>query len=260
MSHATISRCLKTLKEEALVELLEIDYKRGNLWSISPIAFAGCEPENLPPRSEGPRKKAPPASKRDRSHLNLREKAPQNEGQIRSIKKSKNLSQEGAQAMFDRIEKIRAPEKQKTERDGLLQLLETHTCEEISTTLAYVDRYGTLSGESCHSPFRYLATAIDDLLQTCRKKGFTQAEKADGKGSQNEAKLLRDERQEDERNRAAIAAFQSELTEEERTKFVSDFVAMEFTFGYKPSDALATRLAAMQWFTGRQSVQAAQAR
>ena len=69
----------------------------------------------------------------------------------------------------------------------------------------------------------------------------------------------RDERQEEERNRAAIAAFQSELTEEERTKFISDFVAMEFTFGYKPSDALATRLAAMQWFTGRQSVHAAQA-
>ncbi len=264
MSHATISRCLKTLREASLLELLETDYKRGNVWCISPIAFAGCDPENLPPRSEqpqngGPRREAAAPSKRDRSHLNLRTKPPRNEGQIRSIKKPKNLSQEGTEALLDRIEKIRAPEKQKTERDGLMQLLETHTCEEISTTLAYVDRYGTLSGESCHSPFRYLATAIDDVLQTCRKKGFTPVAEADGHRSRNEAKSQPDERQEEERKRTALAAFQSELTAEERTKVISDFVAKEFSFGYKPSEGLATRLAAMHWFTGRQSVQAAQA-
>lgn len=145
-------------------------------------------------------------SKRDRSHLNLRAKPPQNEGQIRSIKNSKNLSQEGAQALLERIEKVRAPEKQRTEKEGLTQLLETHTPEEIATALAYVERNGTLSGESCHSPFRYLATAIDDLLQTCRKKGFTLVAQTDGQGTRNGAKPQRDERHEEEQKYAAITA------------------------------------------------------
>lgn len=262
MSHATISRCLKTLREERLIELLETDYKKGNVWSISPVAFSGCDPENLPPRSggpqnEGPRNEAVAASKRDRASLNLRDKVPQIEGQIRNIYKSKKLSQEDAQVLFDRIDSIRAPEKQKAEREGLMQLLETHQPEELETALAYVEKYGTLSGEGCHSPFRYLAVAVDDVLQTCRKKGFSLPAKLNASVRQTESETHRKEQQDAERTRSALAAFQNELSTEERANFVEAYVAKQFAWGYKPSGDLAMRLAAVQWFDERQTEQRA---
>lgn len=249
MSHATISRCLKTLREERLIDLLEMDYKRGNVWSVSPVAFAGCDPENLPPRfggpqNEAPRNESPAASKRDGSHLNLREKPPQFEGQVRKLKKDKKLSQEGAETLFERIESIRAPEKQKSERDGLVQLLETHKPSEVETALAYVERYGTLSGEKCHSPFRYLLVAVDDVLRACGRTGF--ASKSQMEGNSGDAD------QEAEQNRNALAAFQTELTEEERAKFIEAYIAKEFSWGFKPSSDLIVRLAAVQWFGERQ--------
>lgn len=253
MSHATISRCLKTLREERLIDLLETDYKRGNVWSVSPVAFAGCDPENLPPRfggpqNEAPRNESPAASKRDGSHLNLREKGPQNEGQVRKLKKDKKLSQEGAETLFGRIETIRAPEKQKSEGGALIQLLETHEPLELETALAYVERYGTLSGEKCHSPFRYLLVAVDDVLRTCGRTGFAAAKPevrlVDGTSQSAD--------QEAEQNRNALAAFQSELTEDERATFIEAYIAKEFSWGFKPSSDLIVRLAAVQWFGERQ--------
>jgi len=262
MSHATISRCLKTLRESSLIELLETDYKRGNVWSISPIAFAGCEPENLPPRSELPRNEAPrkdtaAPSKRDRTSLNLRAKPPQNEEQIISIKKYKNLSQEDAEEFFARITKIRAPEKQRTEREGLIRLLETYGGEEIRIALTYVDKYGTLSGETCHSPFRYLATAMDDVLQLCRKKGINSAAASNSKPVSGNADSQEEKRREEVRKQAAFAAFQNDLTPDARATFVTEYVAKEFAWGYQPSESLAVRLAAMAWFDEREFKQAA---
>jgi len=257
MSHATISRCLKTLRESSLIELLETDYKRGNVWSISPIAFAGCEPENLPPRSELPRTEAPRketavTSKRDRTSLNSRAKPPQNEEQIISIKKYKNLSQEDAEELFARITKIRAPDKQRTEREGLIRLLETYGGDEIRIALTYVDKYGTLSGETCHSPFRYLATAMDDVLQLCRKKGINSVTTNGLKSVPVEANREEEKQREEARKQAAFDAFQNELTPGERSTFVTEYVAKEFAWGYQPSESLAARLAAMAWFDERE--------
>lgn len=259
MSHATISRCLKTLRETALIELLETDYKRGNVWSISPLAFAGCAAGDVPPRFEGPQKEASRkeevgTSKGDRSHLNLREKAPQIEEHIRSNNKSKKLSQEGAEVLFERIEKIRAPEKQRTEREGLLQLLETHKCEEVTTALAYIEKYGTLSGESCHSPFRYLATAIDDVLETCLRKGIKPATSFVAVSKQEEAKAEEEARALEAKRKAAFERFERELSVAEQEQFVSSYVAKEFKFGYQPSNSLAMRLAAVAWFEQQEAL------
>jgi hypothetical protein len=99
MGHATISRSLKTLKEIGLLTLLETDFKQGNLWLVSSLACGGTRgPEDLPPRSEVPRNEQPQknsagASKREGSSLKTRGELPQNECNIRSIKKTKNLSE-----------------------------------------------------------------------------------------------------------------------------------------------------------------------
>lgn len=262
MSHATISRSLKTLRELSLIELLETDYKRGNVWSVSPVAFAGCEPEDLPPRAGRPRNEAPrkdtaATSKKERTSLNSRAKPPQNEEQFISIKKYKNLSQEDAEELFARITKIRAPEKRRTEREGLARLLETYGGEEIKTALIYVDKYGTLSGEICHSPFRYLATAMEEVLQICRKQGISSIAASGAKPIPGNVDAQEEKRREEARKQAAFDGFQNDLTSDERSNFVSEYVAREFAWGYQPSESLAVRLAAIAWFDERELKQRA---
>jgi hypothetical protein len=177
----------------------------------------------------------------------LRGKGPQNEGQVRKLKKDKKLSQEGAETLYGRIETMRAPEKQKSERDALIHLLETHQPSELETALAYVERYGTLSGEKCHSPFRYLLVAVDDVLRTCGRTGFafTKPDVRLVEGTSQSPD------QEAEEKRNALAAFQSDLTEDERAKFIEAYIAKEFSWGFKPSADLVLRLAAVHWFSLR---------
>jgi len=105
MSHATISRALKILKEKALVCILEVDFKKGNLWQVSSIACSHPSPDTDPedklthkkgPQNEAPRLLDHGASKRASPQLNLRQPPPQNEGDLRSIKKEKNKKEVGA--------------------------------------------------------------------------------------------------------------------------------------------------------------------
>jgi hypothetical protein len=98
---------------------------------------------------------------------------------------------------------------------------------------------------------------VDDVLQNCRKKGFTLQPKVSSSAAQNESESRRNEQQEAERNQNALAAFQSELSTEERASFVDAYVAKQFAWGYKPSGDLAMRLAAVQWFDEQQTMQQA---
>jgi len=258
MSHATISRGLKTLREEALIRLIETDYKRGNVWSVSPVVFAGCGPENLPPRSEAPQNEVPrngasPPSKRDRSSLTLREKPPQNEVHIRSIKNSENLSQECA-LLYERIEKISAPEKRKNEKASLDNLLTRYPAPFLVLAAEHVERHGVLkSGEKCHSLFRYLAVAIEDVIAEVRRKSPTGVAPVSGIGTTSETKPDLDSEQQRARDNDALLAFESELRPEERDKVMTQMIQEDYTWGYIPSRPLLTRLAALRWFSNRES-------
>ena len=93
IAKATVSRALKALQDEKLVTLVEKDFKRGNVWKVSPLALGETKskidffgPEL--PQKEGTQKKREATSKIGRSSLKLREKLPQNEGHY---KKSKNF-------------------------------------------------------------------------------------------------------------------------------------------------------------------------
>jgi len=98
MSHATISRALKTLKEKGLISVIEVDFKRGNLWQISSIACNHNSPETDPdgrpthkkvPQNEAPRFSSEGTSNREGAQLILRQLPPQNEEDLRSYKKLK---------------------------------------------------------------------------------------------------------------------------------------------------------------------------
>ncbi|MBY0371954.1 helix-turn-helix domain-containing protein [bacterium] len=105
MSHATVSRALKTLKERNLLRLIETDFKRGNSWKVSSIALANGGHDDLPPQDERPQNKAPkgdsaPSSNRGTSHLKSSTKVPRNESNIRSIKNQKDITKDAIESVF----------------------------------------------------------------------------------------------------------------------------------------------------------------
>lgn len=102
MGHATVSRALKSLKEARLIKTLEVDYKRGNVWKVSPIAVAGSSPEPEPkkkmPRGEVPQSEAAhlvteAPSNRGRTSLESGAEAPQIEQQYKKCKNQKNFKE-----------------------------------------------------------------------------------------------------------------------------------------------------------------------
>jgi DNA-binding transcriptional ArsR family regulator len=117
MSHATVSRALKTLKERNLVRLAETDFKRGNTWKVSSIAFGNRNPDDLPPQDERPQSKAPKKdsarpSNRGASHLNSSTKVPQNERNIRSIKNEKDITKDQIGTVISSFENKTEPDDQ----------------------------------------------------------------------------------------------------------------------------------------------------
>ncbi len=96
MSHATISRGLKTLKERGLISIVEVDFKIGNLWQVSSLACGNPSHDDKPPRDKAPQNEAARivvggASKNGTQSLKMRAHPPQNEQDLRSLKKNKNL-------------------------------------------------------------------------------------------------------------------------------------------------------------------------
>lgn len=129
MSHATISRALKTLREKKLVTLKETDFKKGNLWHVSPIASTSSspdpEPEDEKPQkkvaqNEVPQTSVQAASIRGSESLKVRQLLPQNEADLRSFKKNKKFKEVPVAA-------ISLPPSQPNETDSgeALQAFET---------------------------------------------------------------------------------------------------------------------------------------
>lgn len=101
MSHATISRGLKTLKEKGLIAIVEVDFKNGNLWQVSAIACGHPNSDDKPPRGKAPQNEAAQlaeggASKQGGHSLKTREWKPQIEQDLRSSKKVKKFKEVAA--------------------------------------------------------------------------------------------------------------------------------------------------------------------
>jgi hypothetical protein len=162
MSHASISRGLKTLKELHLISLVKLDYKLGNTWEVASVALgtSPTDPDKKLPHFE------PEATSKVESHtLKLSEGPPQNEAQNKNIKNYKDLSQEEHE-LFEKIDLIDSPAKRKKERDALVGLLEQKPADLILRAYRFVIANGTLGRQdTCHHPFCYLLSTIDDILQ-----------------------------------------------------------------------------------------------
>lgn len=94
MSHANVSRCLKTLKELDLVRLVHTDFKRGNVWWISPLACpsgGGTGGRSLPkkevPQVEAAQDYRGATSKSERTSHKTRAEVPRSEGENKKLRK-----------------------------------------------------------------------------------------------------------------------------------------------------------------------------
>ena len=265
--HATISRSLKTLRDIGLVSLLETDYKHGNVWRVSPVAFGNRGPDIKPPRLERPQsersKGGEAASKRASSSLDLRTELPQDERNIRNSRTSRTLSLgvENAQTLWAEIEQTRPAEKRKSETACLEQLLGNYDAEDLTLALTFLKRNGILgSGDRCHSPFRYLATAAEDVIKAARKSAsLATVHPLHGKSSSETGTGEKDAAEDREARAKALCTFQAEVAEEERKRFIADYVQSEYPHGFLPPETIVTTLAAMRWFTGRSQAAASNA-
>ena|GEM_PF-4603138 len=80
-------------------------------------------------------------------------------------KPKKILSQEISQELTSYIEQVKPAAKRESEVFFLEKLLEEYNPSEIEGSLNYVLNFGTLgNGGRCHSPLRYLSTAIEQVL------------------------------------------------------------------------------------------------
>jgi hypothetical protein len=104
MSHASVSRAFKNLKELGLIKILETDFKKGNLWEVSSIAYGG-DPDkyysqNEPPQNEIPQNKTEGNSKRGASSLKMSEKITQSEGEYKKYLININNSSKSEKIVF----------------------------------------------------------------------------------------------------------------------------------------------------------------
>jgi hypothetical protein len=103
MSHANVSRCLKSLKDLELIRVVQTDFKQGNIWWVSPLACPNGGgggggkgfPKKEAPQVESAQDRNGATSKRVGGSLKKNTEVPLFEGEIkklRSIKKIKEVA------------------------------------------------------------------------------------------------------------------------------------------------------------------------
>ncbi len=99
MSHANVSRCLKTLKSLELVRIVQTDFKQGNIWWVSPLACpnGGGGGKGLPkkeaPQFEVARDRNGAASERACGSLKKNTEVPPFEGEIKKLRSIKKIKE-----------------------------------------------------------------------------------------------------------------------------------------------------------------------
>jgi hypothetical protein len=155
ISHATISRCLRQLKAEGLVSLVQTDFKRGNLWKVSRVA-----------QSELPQSESAPSSNRENTCLKTSKEVPHFEGQPRTFKNSQETKNSLSVSIANELLReyfaaIAEPRKRKSEMKAFQELLGAYSEADILMAMRHVQAHGIGErGEPCHSPMAFLAKAV----------------------------------------------------------------------------------------------------
>jgi hypothetical protein len=183
VSTATVSRCLLLLKEEGLIELREVNYRRGNRWWVKPLAAGAFRPgsdsgsradtlKNEQPRSESAQSDAGPSSFNVGSILNSGDQLnhSENEGMnsFNAFREriSNSLSSGASKGLELYLAQVRPARKRESEERALSELLNDYVPEEIERALHDLLARGIPgSGERSHSPLVFLSHGMQEVWQ-----------------------------------------------------------------------------------------------
>jgi len=191
----------------------------------------------------------------------------QNEGETRKTRKQETLSlvvsqqnpEEANNAANDPdeselgnyLDSLTAPKKRLSEEHWLRELRKSHPASEVALALRHLREHGALgSGETCHSPLRYLATAMKDVLAAAhplaeqRKRAQDDSEAIIRREREQAEREARDEAEWREAEGAFVAAFPNESVQAAQ---VEAFVG-EQLHGIRPPGGVARRLAVRHWW------------
>jgi hypothetical protein len=117
------------------------------------------------------------------------------------------------------LEKIKAPTKRESELFFLKKILEKYDVADVLISLNHVVEKGTLGAkEKCHSPMKYLSTAIEDVLAKAKPvRTVTESPAISGQLAQVPCRSEGN----DKRGAETIQAFDTQASEAERAKFMA---------------------------------------
>jgi hypothetical protein len=255
ISHATVSRALGQLRERGMVELVQTDFKRGNIWKIS--NRAAYTPDSEGPQNQGPRDEGTSPSNRGSSALNSSEKPPQSEGEKRNSKNPKkpenSLAQIADETLGRYFADLKPARKLESELQAFWEIRSDYSEAEVSACFVYLGDHGLPgSGVPCHSPMAYLSKAIGQVVRDATIQAERRA--ATEAREQEEAEVQRRRSEEDAlaeaETRRREALFLAEFPSAEKQQEALMHYSKQFPF-FRSDSTVARSLAITAWWSER---------
>ncbi|MGE4232039.1 MAG: hypothetical protein AB7F43_01805 [Bacteriovoracia bacterium] len=168
--------------------------------------------------------------------------------------RNKTLPQEISEYVRNYFSSQMANAKRESEFKDFLEISKQYPAQDVSDCLKLVVEKGILkTGEHCHSPFRYLLKAMQDVLAEVQKQRRIQQSKIIERQLEIENRRQQEaqEAADTELEKAAIVAFERAFnTVEEQNAFVQSEVRKKYPMG--TSIAMARNWVIVEWFQSQQ--------
>lgn len=161
-------------------------------------------------------------------------------------KKLKNSLREVPEILRGFIESTRPAAKLESERECAFELLAEYSAEDIAAAVNHLRQNGVLgTGEPCHSPFRYLLSAAEQVL--------AQVSKVQEKRSQFIPSAQPEISEAPEAYAEALPLFENRLSDDAKRQYIAKYIELELPHGFLPPQGVLRKLVALRWYAEQQS-------
>ena len=152
------------------------------------------------------------------------------------------------------MDQIKPASKRESEINFLGKLLSEYSSQDVALAVTHVRKFGVLgSREECHSPLKYLSSAIEQVLPKARQHQALMDHTADHPKPSEAGLEHSDSDSAGNRLRTiALAAFESELSDEEQSRYLAEVTKENSVSGYAPPVSVLRGVAAMKLFEWRE--------
>jgi hypothetical protein len=164
-------------------------------------------------------------------------------------KKLKNSLREVPEILRGLIEGTRPAAKLESEKECAFELLAEYSAEDIAAAVNYLRQNGVLgTGEPCHSPFRYLLSAAEQVL--------AQVSKVQEKRSQFIPSAQPETSEATEAYAEALPLFENRLSDDAKKQYIAKYIELELPHGFLPPQGVLRKLVALRWYAEQRSASA----